>query len=101
MSSSESAHSNSSFFSNLFTDLYPVEQPPGDAISAVHFSPHPDSNRLVVSSWDRALYVYEVREGKVCSLVTKLDHDAPVLDVAFGKNDSTLYTASLDHVVRR
>ena len=45
--------------------------------------------------------MYEVREGKTCTLVNKIEQEAPILDVCFGKDDNTLYTAALDHVVRR
>ncbi|EEH05581.1 spindle assembly checkpoint protein SLDB [Histoplasma capsulatum G186AR] len=84
---------------------FALTSPPADAISAVKFSPYPNSTRLVVSSWDRYVYVYDLRdengavgEGK---LLHKFKHRAPVLDVCFGENENVLYTAGLDWDVRR
>ena len=67
----------------------------------MRFSPHADSNKFVASSWDRHAYVYELSEGKTCTQLNKFEHRAPVLDVCFGKDDNSLYTASLDHCIRR
>ncbi|KAL4898100.1 WD40-repeat-containing domain protein [Aspergillus ambiguus] len=82
-----------------------VASPPSDAISALKFSPDPDSTRLVVSSWDKNVYLYELRdenghigEGK---LLRKFEHRAPVLDVCFGATEDEIYTAGLDWDVRK
>ncbi|KAJ5916797.1 Mitotic checkpoint protein BUB3.2 [Penicillium tannophilum] len=87
--------------SNQFT----LASPPTDAISALKFSPEPDSTRIVVSSWDKNVYVYDLRdengqvgEGK---LLQKFEHRAPVLDVCFGENENEIYTAGLDWDVRK
>ncbi|KAJ5184151.1 Mitotic checkpoint protein BUB3.2 [Penicillium capsulatum] len=87
--------------SNQFT----VASPPTDAISALKFSPVPDSTRLVVSSWDKNVYLYDLRdengavgEGK---LLQKFEHRAPVLDVCFGETENEIYTAGLDWDVRK
>ncbi|KAJ5388748.1 Mitotic checkpoint protein BUB3.2 [Penicillium cosmopolitanum] len=87
--------------SNQFT----VASPPADAISALKFSPDPDSTRIVVSSWDKNVYLYDLRdengavgEGK---LLQKFEHRAPVLDVCFGENENEVYTAGLDWDVRK
>ncbi|KAL4961754.1 WD40 repeat domain-containing protein [Aspergillus stella-maris] len=87
--------------SNQFT----IASPPTDAISALKFSPAPDSTRFVVSSWDKNVYVYDLRdengatgEGK---LLQKFEHRAPVLDVCFGATEDEIYTAGLDWDVKR
>ncbi|KAL2003992.1 hypothetical protein VTN02DRAFT_1055 [Thermoascus thermophilus] len=87
--------------SNQFT----VASPPTDAISALKFSPEPDSTRFVVSSWDKNVYLYDLRdengnvgEGK---LLQKFEHRAPVLDVCFGENENEIFTAGLDWDVRK
>lgn len=74
---------------------------PTDAVSALSFSPHSDSLRFAVASWDKFAYIYEIAEGKVCNQVAKFEHRAPVLDVCFGKDDNEIYTACLDWDVRR
>ncbi|KAA8650941.1 hypothetical protein EYZ11_001873 [Aspergillus tanneri] len=87
--------------SNQFT----VTSPPSDAISALKFSPESNSTRFVVSSWDKNVYLYELRdengnvgEGK---LLQKFEHRAPVLDVCFGANEDEIYTAGLDWDVKK
>lgn len=78
-----------------------MSQPPSDAISAVIFAPD-NTNRLLVSSWDRNVYLYEIAEGtEDATLINKFEHRAPVLDVCFGANGNEAYTASLDCSVRR
>ncbi|EEH22380.2 hypothetical protein PABG_04591 [Paracoccidioides brasiliensis Pb03] len=84
---------------------FALASPPTDAISAVKFSPEPRSMRLVVSSWDKNVYLYDLRdengavgEGK---LLRKFEHRAPVLDVCFGENENEIYTSGLDWDVRR
>jgi cell cycle arrest protein BUB3 len=72
-----------------------------DAISALRFSPHPDSNKFAVASWDKNVYLYEVTSDKECSQIGKFEHQAPVLDVCFGRDDNELYSACLDWNVRR
>ncbi|KAI1615072.1 cell cycle arrest protein BUB3 [Exophiala viscosa] len=80
---------------------HPIGDPPTDAISALRFSPHPNSLRFVVASWDKFAYVYELIDSKTCRQITKFEHRAPVLDVCFGKDDNEIYTACLDWDVRR
>ena len=78
-----------------------MSQPPSDAISAVIFAPD-NTNRLLVSSWDRNVYLYEIAEGtEDATLINKFEHRAPVLDVCFGANGNEAYTASLDCSVKR
>ena len=59
----------------------------------------------MVSSWDKNVYLYDLRdengavgEGK---LLQKFEHRAPVLDVCFGDNENEIYTAGLDWDVRK
>lgn len=88
------------------TDQFPVSLPPSDAISSIKFSPNPNSTKLLVSSWDRNVYLYNIepRQGsadqKTCSLLQTFEHRAPVLDVGFGANDTEFYSAGLDWDVR-
>lgn len=82
-------------------DQYEVSEPPTDAISALRFSPYPGSNKFIVSSWDKFVYLYEVNDIKECTLLKKFEHRAPVLDACFGKDDNEIFTACLDWDVRR
>ncbi|GAD94782.1 nuclear pore complex subunit, putative [Paecilomyces variotii No. 5] len=89
----------------MASNQFVVSSPPTDAISALKFSPEPESTRIVVSSWDKNVYLYELRdengnvgEGK---LLQKFEHRAPVLDVCFGADENEIYTAGLDWDVRR
>ncbi|KAK3339203.1 WD40-repeat-containing domain protein [Neurospora tetraspora] len=80
---------------------FEVSQPPSDVISAVVFAPD-NTNRLLVSSWDRNVYLYEIAEGtEDATLVNKFEHRAPILDVCFGANGNEAYTAGLDCSVKR
>ncbi|RMZ89711.1 hypothetical protein DV736_g3062, partial [Chaetothyriales sp. CBS 134916] len=85
----------------MSSNQHPVADLPTDAISALRFSPHPDSNKFAVASWDRHVYLYEVVNGKDTKQLSKFGHPAPVLDVCFGKDDSELFSACLDWDVRR
>lgn len=82
-----------------------VPSPPADAISALKFSPEPTSTRFVVSSWDKNVYLYDLRDenGNVgeAKLLQQFEHRAPVLDVCFGANENEIYTAGLDWDVRK
>ena len=86
-------------------DQFTVASPPTDAISALKFSTEPDSTRIVVSSWDKNVYLYDLRDenGAVGTgkLLQKFEHRAPVLDVCFGANEDEIITAGLDWDVRR
>ncbi|KAG5210863.1 Nuclear pore complex subunit [Trichophyton interdigitale] len=89
----------------MASNHFAVANPPSDVISAVQFSPESESTRFVVSSWDKNVYLYDLRdengtigEGK---LIQKFEHRAPVLDVCFGQNEDELYTAGLDWDVKK
>lgn len=79
-----------------------MAQPPEDAVSRVVFAPV-SPNRLLASSWDRNVYLYEIEDGEVPSatLVKRYEHRAPVLDVCFGGSDNEAFTAGMDHRVMR
>ena len=79
--------------------------PPTDAISALKFFPDPSSTRFVVSSWDKNVYVYDLRDenGNVgeAKLLQQFEHRAPVLDVCFGATENEIYTGALDWDIRK
>lgn len=78
---------------------FEAAQPPSDAISSLVFAPQP-STRLLASSWDKNVYLYEVGEESA-SLVRSFPHRAPVLDVCFGATADEAYTAGMDWQVTR
>ncbi|ROW05465.1 hypothetical protein VSDG_00018 [Cytospora chrysosperma] len=84
------------------TTQFEVAQPPEDAVSRVVFAPE-SPNRLLASSWDRNVYLYEIEDGETPSatLVKQYEHRAPVLDVCFGGSDNEAFTAGMDHRVMR
>jgi cell cycle arrest protein BUB3 len=78
-----------------------VAQPPNDAISSLVFPPN-SPNRLLVSSWDKNVYLYEVVDGaEEATLVKTFEHRAPVLDVCFGASQDEAFSAGLDRQVTR
>lgn len=78
-----------------------MAQPPNDAISAIAFAPDA-ARRLLVSSWDKNVYLYEIANGaEQATLVRTFEHRAPVLDVCFGANQDEAFTAGLDRQVKR
>ncbi|KAF2154091.1 mitotic checkpoint protein BUB3 [Myriangium duriaei CBS 260.36] len=82
---------------------YELSEPPTDVISAVKFAPHSDT-RLLVSSWDRHIYLYEVASPLNATeghLLLRVEHRAPVLDICFGEDDDTAYSAGLDQDVNQ
>lgn len=80
---------------------YELSPPPGDAVSAIVFAPASPS-KLLVSSWDKKLYCYDVADGaSENNLLNTYEHRAPILDVCFGANDTEAFTAGLDCVVNK
>lgn len=78
-----------------------MAQPPSDAVSALAFAPD-NPNRLLVSSWDKNVYLYEIANGaEEANLVRTFEHRAPVLDVCFGANQDEAFTAGMDRQVKR
>jgi len=82
------------------TDQFELKSPPSDAISAVRFAPG-SSTKLLVSSWDRHVYLYDTHAVPDGQLIRSFEHRAPVLDVCFGEDENEAFTASLDWDVRR
>jgi len=80
-------------------DQFELKSPPSDAISAVRFAPG-SSTKLLVSSWDRHVYLYDTHAEPDGQLIRSFEHRAPVLDVCFGEENEA-FTASLDWDVRR
>ncbi|KAL2173827.1 WD40-repeat-containing domain protein [Thermothelomyces heterothallicus CBS 202.75] len=80
---------------------FEVAQPPKDAISAISFAPG-SSRRLLVSSWDRNAYLYEISTGgDEAKLLGSFEHRAPVLGGCFGADENEAFTAGMDHQVKR
>ncbi|KAL8946652.1 MAG: hypothetical protein Q9222_006974 [Ikaeria aurantiellina] len=82
----------------MTSSQYELSNPPTDAISSIKFAP--TSLRLLVSSWDKNVYLYDTTQngGK---LLQTFPHRAPVLDVCFGDGDEDAYTCGLDWDVRQ
>ena len=57
-----------------------------------------NSSHLLVSSWDKHVYLYDAPAGR---LIRQYEHRAPVLDIAFGADDSEAFSGGLDWGVRR
>jgi cell cycle arrest protein BUB3 len=79
---------------------FELSNPPKDAISAVRFAPG-SSTRLLVSSWDKIVYLYDTKAGEGGTLLKTFEHRAPVLDVCFGKDETEAFSGGLDWDVRR
>lgn len=76
---------------------FEVPEPPSDAISALEFSPY-TQNRLLVSSWDKSVYLYDVVEG---DKLQTFNFDASILDVCYGEDDDEAFVGGLDCEVHR
>ena len=76
---------------------FELPEPPSDAISGVAFSPQ-SPNKLLVSSWDKSLYVYDVTQQ---TRTASVEFDAALLDCCFGENDDEAFAVGLDLQVHR
>jgi hypothetical protein len=78
-----------------------LTSPPGDSISALQYAP--SSTKLLVSSWDSHVYLYETQvEGETGGKLLKtIKHPAVVLDVTWGKDETEAFSAGLNWEVRR
>lgn len=86
----------------LTAPQFELSESPNDAISALEYAPE-STKRLVVSSWDKYVYLYETHgnvEGS-STLVQKYEHRAPVLDICFGANDNEVFSAGMDWQVKK
>jgi cell cycle arrest protein BUB3 len=79
---------------------FELAQNPTDCISAVTYSPTTPT-RLLVSSWDKSVYLYDTHSEPGGTLLQKYEHRAPVLDVCFGRDDNEAFSCGLDWEVRR
>ncbi|KAI7479458.1 putative nuclear pore complex subunit [Hortaea werneckii] len=80
--------------------LHELPDPPSDAISSLRFSPA--GNKLAVSSWDRTVSIYHHSPDTEPPFVrqTGIQCRAPILDVCWGDDDTTLFAVGLDQDVR-
>ncbi len=72
-------------------------------MSAIKFAPG-SASRLIASCWDKNVYLYEIDdEGDHAegTLVKKIPHRGPVLDVCFGNDETEAYSGGLDCTVQR
>nr|AAM65609.1 mitotic checkpoint protein, putative [Arabidopsis thaliana] len=76
-------------------DRLEFENPIEDAVSRLRFSPQ--SNNLLVASWDSYLRLYNVESS---SLSLELNSQAALLDCCF-ENESTSYASGSDGFIRR
>uniref|UniRef100_A0A1J3IWV0 Mitotic checkpoint protein BUB3.3 n=1 Tax=Noccaea caerulescens TaxID=107243 RepID=A0A1J3IWV0_NOCCA len=76
-------------------DRIEFENPIEDAVSRLRFSP--ESNNLLVASWDSYLRLYNVESS---SLIVELYSGAALLDCCF-ENESTSYSSGSDGFIRR
>lgn len=80
--------------------VHELETPAADAISSTKFSP--DGTHLLVSSWDRHLYVYQQSQGEVpFTLQQSTECNAPILSACFGSSEATAFYAGVDGKVYR
>jgi cell cycle arrest protein BUB3 len=86
----------------IIASQFELAQPPTDAVSSLVFAPQ-DSTRLLVSSWDKHVYLYDTSpsDGEGGILVRSFEHRAPVLDVCFGADDNEAFSAGMDWQVKR
>ena len=60
--------------------------------------------RLLVSSWDKNVYLYDTHaesDGGAGTLIRTFEHRAPVLDVCFGATDNEAFSGGTDWTVKR
>lgn len=78
---------------------FELSPPPSDAISALKYAPE-SPTRLLVSSWDKYVYLYDTLGGEN-ALLQKFEHRAPVLDICFGADDNEAFSAGMDWQVKK
>lgn len=77
-----------------------MAQPPNDAISSLNFAPG-SSHRLIASSWDKNVHLYEIVDEGSTKFLGSYEHAAPVLDACFGATENEAFSAGLDCQVKR
>ena len=84
--------------SETASPLWELPAGPGRFISRVYFSPYTTS-RLLVSCWDKNLYLYDVLaendEGGRGKLLSTYPHDHPVVACCFGRSDDEAFTSTV------
>ena len=97
--SSSKAHANCRIKALLTPIIGQIElpEPPSDAISGLDFSPR-SPPKLLVSSWDKHIYLYDVAEQ---TRLAAVEFDAALLDTCFGEDDNEAFGVGLDCQVHR
>ncbi|TXT05972.1 hypothetical protein VHUM_03733 [Vanrija humicola] len=72
-----------------------LTQPPPDSVSKISFSPTQDI--LAVASWDNHVRLYSVASNGQSDAKAAYNHEAPVLDLAWTKNGSHLFSSGCDN----
>ncbi|KAK8191755.1 mitotic checkpoint protein-like protein BUB3 [Phyllosticta capitalensis] len=85
---------------NTGSSQFEISESPSDAISSLTFAPG-DSTRLLVSSWDKNVYLFDTHSQPGGELLRKIEHRAPVLEACFGKDHTEAFSAGLDWDVNR
>lgn len=75
---------------------FELNQPPGDGITNVVFSNVPSSNKLLTSSWDNTVRLYDVAQN---SLLHMHSHSSAVLDCCF-MDASKSFSGGLDRTLK-
>lgn len=75
-----------------------IPQPPEDSISSIEFSPTADY--LAVGSWDNNVRIYEVGQNGQAQGKAMHSHQGPVLDVAWSKDGTKIFSGGLDNAGR-
>lgn len=79
---------------------FEIAQNPTEVISTVRFAPK-NPNRLIVSSWDKHLYLYDINAAPGGKLLQKLEQGRPILDVCWGRDENEVFSCGLDCTVKR
>jgi cell cycle arrest protein BUB3 len=102
MSSSKSASwSLSSLRSHTRKGQFDLSDAPSDIISSVNFAPAPHKSKLLVSSWDSKVRVYDVAAEVGLQSIITVEHRGAVLDACWGADDTEAFSAGVDHTVQR
>lgn len=73
-----------------------LNQPPSDGITNVTFSPVPNSNQLLVSSWDCGVRLYNVAQNTMAHMYS---HPYAVLDCCFSEPNIS-FSGGLDRTLK-
>lgn len=75
---------------------FELNQPPTDGITRLCFSPVPNSNQLLVSSWDNSVRLYNIAQNTLQHMYT---HQYAVLDCCFYEPTKT-FSGGLDRALK-